>query len=78
MHISEVSLSQIADNYINYLEKLEKFSIATSADFILTASILMLIKSKSLLPELDLTQEETQSIEDLERRLKRVSKNLNN
>jgi len=74
MHISEVSLSQIADNYINYLEKLEKFSIATSADFILTASILMLIKSKSLLPELDLTQEETQSIEDLENRLKEYQK----
>ncbi|MBU4536515.1 segregation/condensation protein A, partial [Patescibacteria group bacterium] len=74
MHISDVSLSKIADDYINYLEKLEKFSIKSSADFILTASILMLIKSKSLLPELDLTLEEEQSIEELEDRLKEYQK----
>ncbi len=70
MHISDVSLSKITDDYINYLDKLEKFSIKSSADFILTASVLMLIKSKSLLPELNLTLEEEQSIEELENRLK--------
>ncbi len=74
MHISDVSLSQIADDYIAYLEKMEKFSLKSSADFILTASILMLIKSKSLLPELDLNQEERRSIEDLENRLKEYQK----
>ncbi|MCK5285998.1 MAG: segregation/condensation protein A [Candidatus Pacebacteria bacterium] len=74
MHISDVSLSQIADDYINYLESAEKVSIKSSADFILVASILMLIKSKSLLPDLDLTKEEEQGIEDLEDRLKEYKK----
>ncbi|MBU1046437.1 segregation/condensation protein A [Patescibacteria group bacterium] len=74
MHISDISLSKIADDYINYLDKLEKFSLKSSADFILTASVLMLIKSKSLLPELDLTSEEEQSIEELEDRLKEYQK----
>ncbi len=74
MHISDVSLSHITDDYISYIDKSKRFSIKSSVDFILTASILMLIKSKSLLPELDLTQEEEQSIEDLESRLKEYQK----
>lgn len=74
MHISDVSLSEITDDYIQYLERLEKYSLKISADFILTATILMLIKSKSLLPELNLKEEEEQSISDLENRLKEYKK----
>ena len=40
------------------------------ADFIVVASRLLLIKSKSLIPNLELTTEETEDIEDLENRLK--------
>lgn len=39
------------------------------ADFLVVASRLILIKSKSLLPSLELTEEEEQSITDLEKRL---------
>ncbi|MCK5022029.1 MAG: segregation/condensation protein A [Candidatus Pacebacteria bacterium] len=74
MHICDISLSQITDDYINYLQQLKEFSIRASADFILTASILMLIKSKSILPSLDLSVEEEQSIEELETRLKEYQK----
>jgi len=70
LHICDVSLLKITDDYIEYLKKIEKFSIKNSVDFVLTASILMLIKSKSLLPTLDLTTEEEQSIDELEKRLK--------
>jgi segregation and condensation protein A len=41
-----------------------------SAHFILVASTLLLIKSKSLLPQLELTDEEQGDIHDLETRLK--------
>jgi len=41
-----------------------------SANFVLVASTLLLIKSKSLLPNLELSEEEQGSVEDLERRLK--------
>ncbi len=74
LHISDISLLEITDDYIEYLRKLEKFSIKNSVDFVLTASILMLIKSKSLLPTLDLTMEEEQSIDELEKRLKEYQK----
>ncbi|MEK7116588.1 MAG: segregation/condensation protein A [Patescibacteria group bacterium] len=69
MHISDVSLSQVADEFIEYIKSFEEFPMADSADFILVASTLLLIKSKSLLPNLALTEEEQVSIEDLEKRL---------
>jgi len=68
--INEVSLSKITDDYINYVNGIGEISIADKSNFILIASTLLLIKSKSLLPTLELTQEEEQSIEELERRLK--------
>lgn len=69
LHISEVSLSKVADEFIEYTRDQVDFPIADSADFILVASTLLLIKSKSLLPNLPLTEEESESIEDLEERL---------
>jgi len=69
LHISDISLSQVADEFIEYIKSFEEFPMADSADFILVASTLLLIKSKSLLPNLSLTEEEKGSIEDLENRL---------
>jgi segregation and condensation protein A len=70
LFINEISLAQIADDYIAYINSLGQFPIAESAQFILIASTLLLIKSKSLLPTLDLTREEEESVHDLENRLK--------
>lgn len=72
--INEVSLAKVTDDFISYIENTEKFPIGESAHFILIASTLLLIKSKSLLPTLDLTSEEQGSIEDLERRLKQYQR----
>jgi len=69
LHISNVSLSSVADEFIEYTRSFENFPIGDSADFILIASTLLLIKSKSLLPNLELTEEEKVSIEELENRL---------
>lgn len=69
LHISSVSLSSVADEFIEHTKSFENFPISDSADFILVASTLLLIKSKSLLPNLDLSTEEQESIEDLENRL---------
>jgi len=70
LHISEVSLAQVADDYIKHVEEIEEFPMEQSAHFVLVASTLLLIKSKSLLPTLQLTLEEEESIEELEDRLK--------
>jgi len=70
LFINDISLTKVTDDYIAYVRNLPTFSIPESANFILIASTLLLIKSKSLLPTLDLSGEEQGDIEDLERRLK--------
>ncbi|MEX0673110.1 MAG: ScpA family protein [Candidatus Paceibacterota bacterium] len=70
LFISDISLAQVTDDYLTHLQELEQFPVADSAQFILTSSTLVLIKSKSLLPTLDLTDEEEEDIEELEERLK--------
>ena len=74
LFINDISLAQVADDYIGYIKSLESFPIADSAHFILIASTLVLIKSKSLLPTLSLTEDEQHSIEDLEKRLSEYQK----
>lgn len=74
LHVSEVSLSQVADEYVAYVKTLGQFPLEESAQFILTASTLLLIKSKSLLPALSLTQEEEADIKNLEDRLARYQR----
>lgn len=70
LFINDISLAKVADDYIAYLQNQENFPIAQSADFLVIASTLLLIKSRSLLPNLNLTEDEQRDIGDLERRLK--------
>lgn len=69
LFVNDVSLAQVTDDFISYLAEREEYSLSESAEFILVASTLMLIKSRSLLPMLELTEEEEESIHDLEDRL---------
>ncbi len=69
LFVSDIALSEVTDDYIAHVKRFEEFPVADSAQFILVASTLLLIKSKSLLPTLDLTKEEEADIRDLERRL---------
>ena len=69
MPINEISLAEITDSYIDFVGKLDDYSFSNKTHFIFIASILTLIKSKSLLPTLDLTQEEKGDITELKRRI---------
>lgn len=71
--VSLVSLSEVCDSYLAYVEKLQELPLSETSQFVLIASTLLLIKSRSLLP-VPLSDEEEQSIEELERRLKRLGK----
>ena len=73
MSISDVSLSDVTDAYLAYVEKLPEMPLAETAQFILVASTLLLIKSRTLLPSLELSVEERESVEELERRLARYA-----
>ncbi|MDO8565309.1 MAG: ScpA family protein [bacterium] len=69
LFVNDVSLAQVTDDFIAYIEEHQEFPIGESAEFILIASTLMLVKSRSLLPMLELTEEEEESIHDLEDKL---------
>jgi len=69
MPINDVSLAQITDEYIRCIRDLENESLSNMTHFIFVASTLTLIKSKSLLPNLDLSEEEEGDIDDLKRRI---------
>src|SRR3989338_4393306 len=70
LSINEISLSQVADQYISYLKSLEEMPKEELAAFLVIASTLILIKSRSLMPGLKISEEEEMDIKDLERRLK--------
>ncbi len=73
LSISDVSLAEVCDAYLAYVEKLPELPLGETAQFILVASTLLLIKSRSLLPMLELSQDEKESVEELERRLARYA-----
>ncbi|MDR3519343.1 MAG: segregation/condensation protein A [Candidatus Pacebacteria bacterium] len=70
LFINDVSLSAVTEDYLSYMNSLGGLSPAEVSSFVLIASTLLLIKSKSLLPNLDLTTEEEGDIKNLEERLR--------
>ncbi len=70
MHINDVGLAQVTDDYLSYVQGHGGFPLGEVSQFILVASTLLLIKSRSLLPNLELTDEEQMDVAELERRLK--------
>lgn len=74
LHINDVSLASITEEYIGRVSALQELPTGEVAHFVLVASTLLLIKSKSLLPYLSLTAEEEGDIKNLEDRLKFLEK----
>ena len=71
--ISQINLAEVTDAYLAYVEKLPELPLGETAQFILVASTLLLIKSRTLLPTLTLSDDERESVQELERRLARYA-----
>lgn len=67
--INDISLADVTDEYIAHLNSAEELPVGQTADFIALAATLLLIKSRSLLPTLTLSEEENSDIKELEYRL---------
>ena len=70
LFINEISLAQVTEDYLKYVNSLGDLTTAEISSFLVVAATLILIKSKSLLPNLNLTDEEEGDIRSLEDRLK--------
>ncbi len=69
LSINEVSLKEVAGQFLERVRSIQNFPLGEMANFIVVASTLMLIKSRALLPSLELTTEEETDINELEERL---------
>jgi segregation and condensation protein A len=70
LFINEISLAEVTEDYLKYINALGNLSPYEISSFVVVAATLILIKSKSLLPNLNLTSEEEVDIKNLEDRLK--------
>jgi segregation and condensation protein A len=69
--INQVSLSLVTEEFMKHIEGLQDpIFVKEKTNFVSIASILLLIKARSLLPTMVTTEEETEDIADLEKRLK--------
>lgn len=68
--INDISLAAVTDEYMAHVSKMQEMSLPNTTNFVALAATLLLIKSKSLLPVLELSSSEESSIEELEDRLR--------
>jgi segregation and condensation protein A len=69
LSITEISLVSVADDYIAYIKSLEQKNLVDISQFIVVASTLILMKAKSLIPDIVYTEEEEKQVHDLEAKL---------
>lgn len=82
MNINEVNISEITDQYIEHINTMQELKLEVTSEFLVMASTLLYLKSKSLLPKVDLEGEEELTEEELIYRIieykkyKEISKKL--
>lgn len=81
MEISKLSISAVTEPFLNYLDTLEEIEAEELADFLVIAARLLLMKSRTLLPQLNADEESGIDLDEqlrLYRRFVDASKNLHN
>ena len=58
MNIYDINLSEITDQYVDYLKEQEKMNLEIASEFLVMASTLLYLKSKNLLPKQEDDEEE--------------------
>ena len=67
MDIYDIKINEIADQYIEYLNQMEEMNLDIASEFIMMASTLIYLKSKSLLPKQEEAEEELTEEELIQR-----------
>ena len=68
LDIFEVKISDITDQYIDYINEMEEMNLEVASEFLIMASTLLYLKSKTLLPK-DTEEEEELTEEELLQRI---------
>lgn len=67
MDIYDIKINEITDQYIEYLNQMEEMNLEIASEFLIMASTLIYLKSKSLLPKQDEAEEELTEEELIQR-----------
>ncbi len=81
MDIYDININDITDQYIKYLNAMEKMNLEIASEFLVMASTLLYLKSKKLLPKQEEEEEELTEEELIQRiidykKYKEISKTL--
>ena len=68
MNINDIKISNITDQYMDYIKEMEDMNLDVTSEFLVMASTLLYLKSKSLLPKQEAEEEELTE-EELIRRI---------
>ncbi len=69
MDITQIALAQVTEQFLQYVRQLEQVDPTTLADYLSIAAKLLVIKSKAILPSLEVEPEEEDAGIDLESKL---------
>jgi segregation and condensation protein A len=69
LNITEIALAQVTEQFLQYIRQLEQIDPTVLADYLSIAAKLLVIKSKAILPTLELEPEEEDAGHDLENKL---------
>lgn len=86
MDICDIDISDITDQYINYLNAMEELDLEIASEFVIMASTLLYLKSKKLLPVIQSVDEEEKELTEEEllnriieyKKYKEISEKLKN
>ena len=70
LEITQLNLAEVTADFLAHVRSLSDVDPRVLSDFIVIAARLILIKSHAILPQLELSEEEEESIADLENRLR--------
>ncbi|MBT4071269.1 MAG: segregation/condensation protein A [Candidatus Magasanikbacteria bacterium] len=64
MNITEISISEVTEQYLSYVDTLEEINADELVDFLVIAAKLVLVKARMLLPQFSAEEEDEQSLEE--------------
>lgn len=70
LSVSEFSLVEITESFLDFVKSLDGIDKEEVSQFIVVSSLLILLKSKTLIPELELTEDENRDLQILENQIK--------
>jgi segregation and condensation protein A len=69
LDITQISLAQVTEQFLTYVKQLEQIDATELADYLTIAAKLLVIKSKAILPSLEVETPEEEAEEDLTTKL---------